>query len=319
MGIEDYSTTAASNNSASPNGFPEGMAPSGVNDSARQVMADIRTWYEDAEWIDWGDTTTYSSGTAFTLSTGSDLTDRWSAGRRVRAVGSSTGTIYGVISSSSYSSPVTTVNVSWDSGSLQSETLTISGGIISTTNKSVHVDALAGGVFGQYVGKVSGGGSVYDFDDTSIVDGYDYIFIGRLLVPATDGASLWVRTSNDGGSTFDEGASDYETAGLYTKSGSTVAAFGGTQTRFTIGSRGVENTSAQGGISFIMTLVDPGDSATHTGMHATVHYEEDDTTFGFTAAAGKRTAAEAVDGVRFLFSSGNISSGTIELWQRAHQ
>lgn len=44
--IQDWSTTASSNNSSSPNGFPEGMAPSGVNNSAREVMAQIRRWAE---------------------------------------------------------------------------------------------------------------------------------------------------------------------------------------------------------------------------------------------------------------------------------
>ena len=43
MSLKNYSTTAASNNSASPNGAPEGMAMSGVNDTIRQVMADLRT------------------------------------------------------------------------------------------------------------------------------------------------------------------------------------------------------------------------------------------------------------------------------------
>lgn len=37
-----YSATAASNNAASPNGAPEAMAPSGVNDSMRQHMAVTR-------------------------------------------------------------------------------------------------------------------------------------------------------------------------------------------------------------------------------------------------------------------------------------
>jgi hypothetical protein len=46
LGVKSYSTTAASNNSASPNGFPEGMAPSGVNDSARQLMAVVAEMYQ---------------------------------------------------------------------------------------------------------------------------------------------------------------------------------------------------------------------------------------------------------------------------------
>lgn len=123
-GIELYSTTAANNNSAVPNGWPEGMAPSGVNDAARQMMAAIRTWYEDAQWINWGDTTTYVASTQFKIS-GSNVTSRYTVGRRVRAVGSSTGTIYGIITASSFSTD-TTVTVAWDSGSLSNETLTIS-------------------------------------------------------------------------------------------------------------------------------------------------------------------------------------------------
>ena len=41
----NWSQTAASNNAASPNGMPEGMAPSGVNDSVREVMSALK--------IDW--------------------------------------------------------------------------------------------------------------------------------------------------------------------------------------------------------------------------------------------------------------------------
>ena len=44
--VSTWSTTANANNSASPNGFPENMPPSGVNDSAREVMAAIKTWYD---------------------------------------------------------------------------------------------------------------------------------------------------------------------------------------------------------------------------------------------------------------------------------
>jgi len=122
-GIELYSTTAANNNSAVPNGWPEGMAPSGVNDAARQMMAAIRTWYEDAQWINWGDTTVYVAATQFKIA-GSDVTARYNVGRRVRAVGSSTGTIYGIITVSAFSTD-TTVTVAWDSGTLSNETLTI--------------------------------------------------------------------------------------------------------------------------------------------------------------------------------------------------
>lgn len=134
-GIEAWSTTAASNNSASPNGAPEGMAPSGVNDTIRQNMASIRTWYENPQWINLGYTHTYASTTSFTIAT-TDYTSTYHAGRRIKAVGTSTGTIYGTVTSSSYSSS-TTVNISWDSGTLQNETLTISIGLLTNTNSAV--------------------------------------------------------------------------------------------------------------------------------------------------------------------------------------
>ncbi|HYE47010.1 MAG TPA: hypothetical protein VEA44_14705 [Caulobacter sp.] len=58
-----FSTTDASNNSASPNGFPESMAPSGVNDSARAVMGAIKRFWSRIQ----GATAAGGSSNAFTL------------------------------------------------------------------------------------------------------------------------------------------------------------------------------------------------------------------------------------------------------------
>lgn len=63
--ISQYSTTAASNNAAVPNGWPEGMAPSGVNDSARENMAALAKVYQDQD----GSIVTGGTGTAYTLTT----------------------------------------------------------------------------------------------------------------------------------------------------------------------------------------------------------------------------------------------------------
>jgi hypothetical protein len=41
MPVTSYSRTPANNNSAAPNGAPEGWAPSAVNDTVRQIMADV--------------------------------------------------------------------------------------------------------------------------------------------------------------------------------------------------------------------------------------------------------------------------------------
>ena len=168
--ISTWSTTAGSNNSASPDGWPEGMAPSGVNDSARENMSALRTWYEDAEWIDWGDTTAYVSGTQFKIA-GADVTSRYTVNRRVRVVGTSTGTIYGRISVSAFSTD-TTVTVVFDSGSMSSETLTVSLGAVQSekslpraTGQSIAAGAQVQAVDTQD-GAVATGTTTIPADDT---------------------------------------------------------------------------------------------------------------------------------------------------------
>ena len=144
-GIKDYSSTASNNTSVGGVSIAEGMLPSNINNAFRAVTADIREWYNDAQWVIYGDgdaahTFAYVSATSFTVA-GSDVTTFYHAGRRIKAVGSSTGTIVGTISSSSFSSN-TTVNVTWDSGSLQSETLVIYVGILSKTNDAIPEDVI---------------------------------------------------------------------------------------------------------------------------------------------------------------------------------
>ena len=144
-GIKDYSTTAGSNTSVGGVSIAEGMLPSNINNAFRAVTADMREWYNDAQWVIYGDgdgshTFTYVSGTAFRVD-GANVTAHYHAGRRVKAVGSSTGTVYGTIASTSFSSN-TTVNVTWDSGSLSSETLVIYLAILTQTNNSLPTDSI---------------------------------------------------------------------------------------------------------------------------------------------------------------------------------
>lgn len=103
--LSGYSTTPGDNNDAVPDGWPEGMLPSDVNNCAREMMARVREWYEDAVWIDLGHTIV--SATASTIVVSGDQTAFYTAGRALRA----DGTDYGYISSSTYGAPNTTINV----------------------------------------------------------------------------------------------------------------------------------------------------------------------------------------------------------------
>ena len=138
--IKDYSTTQADNTTLNTINVAEGMLPSNLNNAIRALMKNTRDWFNDAQWIEYGDgdasyTATYVSGTAFTID-GADVTAVYHANRRVQVVDSA-ATLYGTISSTSFSTN-TTVNVTWDSGSLTSGAITsVYIGIVSATNTSL--------------------------------------------------------------------------------------------------------------------------------------------------------------------------------------
>ena len=144
-----YDTTSANNTATGTNSVSvaEGMLPSNINNAFRSVMADIRQHYNEAEWIEYGDgagtyTATYASATSFTID-GANVTAIYHAGRRVKAVASTPGTIYGTISSTSFSTN-TTINVTWDSGNLSSEAITsVHIGVLAKTNNSIPTGVIA--------------------------------------------------------------------------------------------------------------------------------------------------------------------------------
>jgi len=95
--IGKYDTTAGSNSATASNSVSvaEGMLPSNINNALRDIMADVRQWYNTAEWIEYGDgagtyTATYASGTSFTID-GVNVTTPYHAGRRVKLVASTPG------------------------------------------------------------------------------------------------------------------------------------------------------------------------------------------------------------------------------------
>lgn len=124
--ITQWDPSDDANSQASPAGFPEGQAPSGVNNSARAIMGAVRRSREDAGWFNWGDEATFVSAIQFSVP--GDLTSRYQIGRMVRATGPVTGTIHGQITGSTFVT-ATSVTVHWqDGGELINEELSISLG-----------------------------------------------------------------------------------------------------------------------------------------------------------------------------------------------
>jgi len=145
-GIKDYSTTNLNNTSLNGISVAEGMLPSNLNNAIRSLMVNTREWFNDSQWVEYGDgdgayTVAYASGTSFTIA-GVDVTAIYHTGRRIKLIASTPGTIFGTISSSSFSTN-TTINVTWDSGSLSNEAITrVYVGALSQTNNSIPTNVI---------------------------------------------------------------------------------------------------------------------------------------------------------------------------------
>ena len=233
--IGKYDTTAGSNSATASNSVSvaEGMLPSNINNAFRDLMADIRQFYNSAEWIEYGDgagtyTPAYASSTSFTIA-GANVTSIYHVGRRVKVVASTPGTIYGSITATSFSTN-TTVTVAWDSGSLSNESITsVHIGAISASNTSLPETTA---ITGDYTLDVSGD-IIFDADGDNVTlkaagtTALDFVLNGStdvtldapgdIKIDADGGDIFFV----DGGTTF--GSATNTSGNLIIKSGTTTA------------------------------------------------------------------------------------------------
>lgn len=134
MKLGRWSTTAASNNSTPPDGWPEGQAPSTVNDCAREMMAAIRTAFQDLAYVDQDLTPTFVTASSFTVP--GDQTSAIHAGRRLKIFDGTAGvatTIYATVATASFTA-VTTIHISADGGQLTSSLSSFAISIIPRDN-----------------------------------------------------------------------------------------------------------------------------------------------------------------------------------------
>ncbi|RKP56354.1 tail fiber domain-containing protein [Pararobbsia silviterrae] len=134
MALWQWSTTPADNATAGAIDWAEGQPPSTVNDSARQMMADVAAWYAGPEWLNYGLTPTYISTTQFSVA--GNQTALYTVGRRVRTFNSG-GTVYGTISASVFTSVTTVTIVPDNSGSLDSGLSEVDVGMLNPAYASL--------------------------------------------------------------------------------------------------------------------------------------------------------------------------------------
>lgn len=135
--VGTWSTTAGNNNSTPPDGWPEGQAPSTVNDCAREMMASLRTLFNDAQYIDQNWTPTYISATTFSVA--GDQTSAIHANRRLKIFDATAGVatvLYATVVTASFTA-VTTIQISADAGQLTSSLSSFALSIISRNNDAI--------------------------------------------------------------------------------------------------------------------------------------------------------------------------------------
>lgn len=116
MALKDWARSASGNATVAGINWAEGQAPSTVNNSAREVMAQIREEYQPDEWgwVEFSGSASVATQTSVKVT--GDQTAQFVANRRLRLTGGTT-TRYATITSASFTTE-TTVTMAVDSGSL---------------------------------------------------------------------------------------------------------------------------------------------------------------------------------------------------------
>lgn len=151
---------------------------------------------------------------------------------------------------------------------------------------------------------------------TAITSTYDEYLVELIsLVPATNATTLWMRMSTNGGSSYDNGANYDDSHFLFNDSASAVAGTASGATKLIVNGGTTDNTASKGGISGFMRIFNPLGGVAWTRVLG--NFDWTNSVGGGKDGEIMRGAYEvttAVNAFQFLFSSGNIASGTIRVY-----
>jgi hypothetical protein len=152
---------------------------------------------------------------------------------------------------------------------------------------------------------------------TSTYDDYEFEFVR--VQPATDNVHFGFRVSYDGGSTWQSAASSYfwlisRVLGNTTSAIVNDGSVGMTSTTNYIATN-VDTTigTSLAGVNGRLKMYAPGDAINHRFLSDVVSYDNSNLD-SRTQMSSRNTGTSAVNAVQFLFSSGNLASGTIRCY-----
>lgn len=120
-------------------------------------------------------------------------------------------------------------------------------------------------------------------------------------VPATNSVTAYLRTSANGGTSFDAVATDYYTDGV-------------NAAQIAISSGVISNLAASGGLCGVVRMFDPAGTTHKKRFDVRNSWLQAAAAPSNVAAAATRDSVAAVNAIRFLFSAGNIASGKFKLY-----
>ena len=186
-----------------------------------------------------------------------------------------------------------------NSGATAPEWTTGSGGLVFLG--SIDLSSTASADFGANASPgITLDGSAYDA----------FIFYLMNVVPATDNVELLMRTSTDGGTSYDSGAGNYGYAQTRIGTGGNNNNSAASATSIALTEAGVGSAAGEDGVSG-QVIVSGGHLAKTTNVTYSIFYEDDGGNLNWTSGGGQRKDSSATNGYRFLFDSGNMESGTI--------
>jgi len=328
--IQAWSKTASTNASADSSiNWAEGMDPGAVNNSGRSMMAAGKKYAEDRD----GGLAAGGTGNAITLTTNQVLSaGHIAAGLTLsfRATATNTGATTLNVDSTGAVSVVDQFGAALAAGAITS------GGVYTVaynantskwvlqTPAVVPVAALptsgtgAPGMVLLTSGTVSSAATL-DLVLTSYSGYRAFSIILTNFVPATDGVTMLMRFSTDGGSSYDAGASDYGYVNLYwtdTISSGNAGAVGGRGTAISLTEPTAVGNGAAEGVDFQCVIFDHDNTSRWTRVSFSSEFVDSNGSVGFKHynGAGIRRTAQNTDAVRVLFSSGNIATGSYALY-----
>ncbi len=135
-----------------------------------------------------------------------------------------------------------------------------------------------------------------------------YLFVFDNLLPVTDAAEMRIRTDTNNGASFDAGAADYAWS-LQANDSANNHAGNNDISDSEIAIYGAASNAAGEAASGQVWIHNPMDSGVRTIIISNAAFINDaGTILANNLAAGMRLVAQANNAIRFLFSSGNIST-----------